>query len=127
MQGLDATVDEDARLDFKFVNPTSDYLLIQARVEGTTLVFGLYGTKPDWTVKVEGPMITNVVPADREPVRQPEPTMPEGRTLAVESAHDGFDSTIIRTVTIGNDVRQLRLRSHYVPSRNVTLYGTGGA
>jgi vancomycin resistance protein YoaR len=126
MQGLDATVDEDARLDFKFINPTSDYLLVQARVEGTTLVFGLYGTKPDWTVKVDGPVITNVVPADREPVRQAEPTMPEGRTLAVESAHDGFTATITRVVTLGNDVRQLRLRSNYVPSRNVTLYGTGG-
>jgi vancomycin resistance protein YoaR len=127
MQGLDATVDEDAKLDFKFINPTSDYLLIQARVEGTTLIFGLYGTKPNWTVKVDGPVITNVVPANREPVRQPEPTMPEGRSLAVESAHDGFTATITRTVTMGDDVRQLRMRSNYVPSRNVTLYGTGGA
>jgi vancomycin resistance protein YoaR len=126
MQGLDATVDEDAKLDFKFINPTSDYLLIQARVEGTTLIFGLYGTKPTWTVKIDGPVITNVVPANREPVRQPEPTMPDGRTLAVESAHDGFTATITRTVTAGDDVRQLRLRSNYVPSRNVTLYGTGG-
>jgi vancomycin resistance protein YoaR len=126
MQGLDATVDEDAKLDFKFINPTSDYLLIQARVEGTTLIFGLYGTKPAWTVKIDGPVITNVVPANREPVRQPEPTMPEGRSLVVESAHDGFTATITRTVTLGDDVRQLRMRSNYVPSRNVTLYGTGG-
>jgi vancomycin resistance protein YoaR len=100
--------------------------LIQARVEGTTLIFGLYGTKPTWTVKIDGPVITNVVPANREPVRQPEPTMPDGRTLAVESAHDGFTATITRTVTLGDDVRQLRMRSNYVPSRNVTLYGTGG-
>lgn len=127
MQGLDATVDEDANLDFKFINSTADYLLIQARVEGTTLIFGLYGTKPPWTVKIEGPIITNVVPANREQVRQPEPSMPQGRTLVVEAAHDGFDATIIRTVTQGDDVRQLRLRSHYVPSRNVVLYGTGGA
>ncbi len=127
MQGLDATVDEDAGLDFQFINPTSDYLLIQSRVEGTTLIFGLYGTKPDWTVKVEGPVITNVVPTNRETVYQPEPTMPAGRTLQVEGAQDGFDATITRTVTMGNDVRQLRLRSKYIPSRNVVLNGTGGA
>jgi vancomycin resistance protein YoaR len=127
MQGLDATVDEDSGLDFQFINPTADYLLIQARVEGSTLIFGLYGTKPDWTVKVEGPVITNVVPANRETVQQAEPSMPLGRSLQVEGAQDGFDATITRTVTLGNDVRQLRMRSHYIPSRNVVLNGTGGA
>jgi len=127
MQGLDATVDEDSGLDFQFVNSTSDYLLVQARVEGSTLIFGLYGTKPDWTVKVDGPVITNVVPANRETVQQPEPTMPVGRSLQVEGAQDGFDAAITRTVTAGTDVRQLRLRSHYIPSRNVVLNGTGGA
>ena len=127
MQGLDATVDEDSGLDFQFVNSTSDYLLVQARVEGSTLIFGLYETKPDWTVKVDGPVITNVVPANRETVQQPEPTMPVGRSLQVEGAQDGFDAAITRTVTAGTDVRQLRLRSHYIPSRNVVLNGTGGA
>lgn len=127
MKGLDATVDEDAGVDLKFINSTSDHLLIQSRVEGTTLVFGLYGTKPSWNVSIEGPIITNVVPADRATVTQPEPTMPAGRTLAVESAQDGFDATIIRKVTEDGKVRELRLVSRYIPSRNVVLYGTRGA
>jgi len=127
MRGLDATVDEDAGVDLKFINNTSDHLLIQSRVEGTTLVFGLYGTKPSWNVSIEGPIITNVVPADRATVTQPEPTMPAGRTLAVESAQDGFDATIIRKVTEDGRERELRLVSRYVPSRNVVLYGTRGA
>jgi vancomycin resistance protein YoaR len=126
MQGLDATVDEDYGLDLQFINTTSDYLLIQSRVEGSTLIFGLYGTKPTWKVQIEGPIITNVIPADRSPVSQSEASMPAGRTLQVEAAQDGFDATIVRTVTQGEDSRTLRLRSHYVPSHNVVLEGTGG-
>jgi vancomycin resistance protein YoaR len=127
MKGLDATVDEEAGLDLQFVNNTDNYMLIQSRVEGTNLIFGLYGTKPTWDVKVDGPVITNVVTADTTQVRQAERSMPVGRTLAVEAAQDGFDSTITRTVTQGDNVRTLRLTSKYVPSRNVVLYGTGGA
>lgn len=126
MKGLDATVDEEAGLDLQFVNNTDNYMLIQSRVEGTNLMFGLYGTKPSWDVKVDGPVITNVHMADTTQVRQAEPSMPVGRTLAVEAAQDGFDSAVTRTVTQGNNVRTLRLTSKYVPSRNVVLYGTGG-
>jgi len=58
-------------------------------------------------------------------MRQPEASMPSGRSLQVEGAQDGFDVTITRTVTLGDDVRTLPLKSHYVPSHNVVLYGTG--
>jgi len=126
MKGLDATVDEEAGLDLQFVNNTDNYVLIQSRVEGTNLMFGLYGTKPSWDVKVDGPVITNVHPADTTQVQQAERSMPVGRTLAVEAAQDGFDAAITRTVTQGDNVRTLRLTSKYVPSRNVVLYGTGG-
>jgi len=126
MKGLDATVDEEAGLDFQFINNTDNYLLIQAWVDGTNLGFGLYGTKPSWDVKVDGPAITNVRTADTAQVRQAEPTMPVGKTLSVEAAQDGFDATVTRTVTLADNIRTLRLASHYVPSRNVTLYGTGG-
>lgn len=123
MRGLDATVDEQSGIDFQFINTTSDNLLIQARVEGTTLIFGLYGVKPAWDVKIEGPHITNVVPTDRTPVQQVEPTMPSGRTLQVEAAQDGFDVIVTRTVTASSEVRGLPLRSRYLPSRNVVLHG----
>lgn len=127
MKGLDATVDEEYGLDFKFINATDSYLLIQSWVDKSNdLYFALYGTKPTWEVKVQGPVITNVVPANREMVEEEEPSMPEGKRLQVEAAQDGFDATIIRTVTSGDDVRTLRLQSHYRPSRNVTLVGTGG-
>ncbi|MDA8219174.1 MAG: VanW family protein, partial [Dehalococcoidales bacterium] len=123
MTGLDATVD-DPVLDFKFVNNTQNYLLIQSSAEGGVLEFQLYGTRPSWKVEIEGPIITNVVKADPEVVRQEEPSWPEGEELWVESATDGMDVEIVRRVTQGSDVRTLRLESHYLPSRNVLMVGT---
>src|SRR5438105_3133326 len=41
--GLDATVDEDAGLDFRWSNPTDGYVLIQAATDETNVYFGLYG------------------------------------------------------------------------------------
>jgi vancomycin resistance protein YoaR len=123
MLGLDATVD-DPYLDFKFRNNTDRYLLIQSAVQGDSVQFSIYGTKPDWKVEVEGPIVASVTKADTAVVRQDDPTMPEGRELWVERATDGQDVTIIRRVIQGSDVRTLRLRSDYRPSRNVVLVGT---
>ena len=123
--GLDATVD-DPYLDFRFWNNTDDYLLIQSWTEGASVVFGLYGTKPGWTVKVTPGEKTNVVAANRDQVTEEEASLPEGQRLAVEGAQDGFKIVNVRTVARGNDVRTLRLASFYRPSRNVVLLGTGG-
>ena len=123
MTGLDATVD-DPTLDLKFLNNTDNYLLVQSKIEGNTLEFDLYGTKPNWKVEVEGPIITNVVKADTKTVRQEEPTWDVGRELWVETATDGTDVDIIRRVTQGSDVRTLHLKSRYQPSQNVLMVGT---
>jgi vancomycin resistance protein YoaR len=126
VEGLDATVDEEAGLDFRFYNNTDNYLLIQAWVENSRTVFGLYGTKPDWTVKVTPGERTDIVDASTDKIVEEEPSLPAGHRLAVEGAMDGFKVTNVRTVTRGSDVRPLRLTSSYRPSRNVTLVGTGG-
>ena len=123
MTGLDATVDAP-NLDFKFSNNTGNYLLIQTKTDNNVLEFDLYGTKPNWKVDVQGPIITNVVKADTKTVRQEEPTWDVGRELWVESATDGMDVDIIRTVTQGSDVRTLHLKSHYQPAQNVLMVGT---
>jgi len=125
LTGLDTTVDPPS-LDFKFMNNTEDYLLIQSSTAGNQLVFELYGTKPSWKVQVEGPIITNTVKADPQVVRQREPSWEAGRELWVERATDGFDVKVVRKVVQGDDVRTLELKSHYVPSRNVILVGGTG-
>lgn len=125
LKGLDATVDEEYGLDFRFRNTTGHWLAIEARTEGTTLRFVLYGTRPDWEVQVEGPIITDVVPADPTVVEQPDPSRPVGERLQIEAAQDGFVSTIIRTVRRNGQVlSRTVIRSAYHPARNVVLVGT---
>ncbi len=126
--GLDVTVDADAGLDFKWSNPTDDYVLIQSAVDEGNLYFGLYGKKPGWKVQVGEPTITNRTPPDPKPVAEEEPTLPWGRTLPVETAREGFDVLVTRSVVPedGGKPRELKLRSTYQPSRTVTLIGTAG-
>jgi vancomycin resistance protein YoaR len=127
VEGLDATVDEEAGLDFKFKNTTDHYMLIQSWVEDGKVVFGLYGTKPDWTVKVTPGERTDVQKASQDQVIEEEPTLAAGQRLAVEGAMDGFKITNTRTVTLpGEAPRVLPLTSSYRSSRNVVLVGTGG-
>ncbi|HEX8966334.1 MAG TPA: VanW family protein [Chloroflexota bacterium] len=127
--GLDATVDEDAGLDFKWINPTSDYVLIQASTDAQHVTFSLYGKKPGWSVKVEPPVISDRVAPDPSPDVQAEPLLPWGRVVPVETARDGFQVVITRHV-IGADSskdRDLVLKSTYQPGHNVTLVGTANA
>jgi hypothetical protein len=127
--GLDATVDEEAGLDFQFINPTPHHLLIQSWVDdGLNVNFALYGTKPDWVVKVDPSEKTDVVEAEADSISiEEEPTLPEGNRLQVERAGDGFVVTNVRHVQQkGEEERTLRLVSRYRPSRNVVLLGTGG-
>ena len=124
--GLDATVDEEVGLDLRFVNNSSSYLLIQSRTDDSSVTFELYGTKPQWQVKVDGPQITDKKPADPTPVVEREPSLPDGQRYQVESAREGFTATFVRSVTGEGQPRTLKLVSDYAPSRNVTLVGTGG-
>jgi vancomycin resistance protein YoaR len=126
--GLDVTVDGDAGLDFKWTNPTKNYVLIQADTDADHIYFGLYGKKPNWQVQVDDAVISNRVPPDPKPIAQEEPTLPWGRTLAVESARDGFDAEVVRRVipADGSKTRELDLKSTYQPAHTVTLVGSAG-
>src|SRR5712691_4677050 len=84
--GLDATVDADAGLDFKWINPTNDYVLIQATTGADHVTFQLYGNKPAWRVMVNDPVISDTVAPDPTPEVQQEPLLPWGRVIPVESA-----------------------------------------
>ncbi|MBI4494929.1 MAG: VanW family protein [Chloroflexi bacterium] len=126
--GLDVTVDEEAQLDFQFINPTPHYLLIQAWTANDELHFALYGQKPAWKVEVDPPVVTNRVPPEEEMVFEAAPTLAWGRRLQVESAREGFDVVVVRRViSPDGEARTLRLKSSYSPSHNVTLVGTKGA
>jgi hypothetical protein len=95
-------------------------VLSKPRDDGLNVYFSIWGTNPHFDVKISGPVITNVVAADPEPVRQIDPTLAEGRELWVEHAENGFDSKIERWVNKdGQQVDHMIVSSHYRPSRNV--------
>ena len=127
LKGLDATVDAPY-VDFKFKNTTGNWLALQSRTDGSNVYFSIYGTKTGWNVKVDGPKITDVIPADTKMVNEEDPTMPWGRKVYVEEAEDGFVSTIVRNVydKAGALIDTYTSVSHYQPSRNVTVIGTQG-
>ncbi len=123
--GLDTTVDEEAGLDFRFKNDTNSPILIQSSTDGSNVHFAIYGVPPQWTVKVDPPVISNLVKTDPKPMLQPDPTLPKGRMIVTEAAEDGFLAVVHRSVidAAGNS-RDLYLRSSYAPSHNVTMVGT---
>ncbi|HEX7102466.1 MAG TPA: peptidoglycan binding domain-containing protein, partial [Nitrolancea sp.] len=124
--GLDATVDTDAGLDLKFKNTTNDWIAIQSSSDGTNVNFSIWGTDPGWTVKVDDPVVTNVVKANTQMQYEQSDQLAAGTSVLVEHAEDGFDATIHRQVLKdGKVIDDLTLKSHYLPSGNVTLQGTG--
>ncbi|HEY3063938.1 MAG TPA: VanW family protein, partial [Chloroflexota bacterium] len=94
--GLDVTVDGDAGLDFRWSNPSDDYVLIQSRIEGDTVQFALYGKKPSWRVQVAPAVVSNERPADPTPMQEEDAHLPAGKSLQVSSARDGFDVQVTR-------------------------------
>jgi vancomycin resistance protein YoaR len=125
LTGLDTTVDEDSRLDFRFKNTTGAPILVQASTDGSQVVFQLLGTRTGWEVRATGPSLSKFVKADPTFVRQEDPTLAVGRALQVEEARDGFEAVVARTVSKGGRViDELKVESRYAPSRNVVLVGT---
>ncbi len=132
MRGLDATIDQVYNtkgellyaIDLRWRNSTGSPVIVSATTDGNTLRTSLWGVKPDWEVRAEPPHIERVVKSDPRVFWQHDPDLPAGREIKIESAQDGFEATIVRTVVRGDRiVDETRLRSTYGPSRNVTLYG----
>jgi vancomycin resistance protein YoaR len=130
MQGLDATVDDQAGLDFKFVNSTPNWLAIEAVADGEYVRIAIYGQDPGWTVQIDAPVITNVKPHDPKPVYEKTHDLPPGQQLMIEHGVDGFDAAIHRTVVdkdgkvviwnspTGPVPMDTTFTSHYVPAQD---------
>lgn len=125
LQGLDATVDDQSGLDFRFRNTTGGWLAIEAVADGGAVRIAVYGRDPGWTVEVADPVIGNPRPTDPAPVREKTHDLPPGAELAVEHAVDGFDAANRVRVTdrAGVLVREATFLSTYYPSRNVVQVG----
>ena len=120
--GTDATIYNPAP-DYRFINDTGHYILIQARMEGNNLAFDFWGTKDGRQVQFTKPIVYNIVAPP--PLKTVETTdLPEGQKKCTEKAHNGADAYFDYTVTYPNgDVKAKRFSSHYIPWQAVCLVG----
>jgi len=120
--GTDATI-YNPWPDFKFINDTNNYILIQSRIEGDNLYFDFWGAKDNRIIDRTDPVIYNIT--------KPGPTkiietldLKVGEKKCTEHAHNGAD-TYFDYKVVYNDGRvgEKRFNSHYVPWREVCLIG----
>jgi len=120
--GTDATI-YDPWPDFRFINDTPSYVLIQEKISGDIISFEFWGTRDGRTATSTKPVIYNIV--------KPEPTrlietldLKPGEKKCTEHAHNGADAYFDYKVTYFNgEIKENRFSSHYVPWREVCLIG----
>ncbi len=121
--GMDATVFYPS-VDFQFKNDTPGYILIQAKVEGVTLIIDLYGTSDGRVATLTKPVVTNQTPPPPE-LRQDDPTLPVGTIKQVDwsawGANVSFNRTVVKN---GETIISETWRSAYKPWQAVFLVGT---
>lgn len=124
--GLDATI-YTPHVDLRFKNDTGAFLLIKPEVDIVKgrITFSFYGTRPDRTVELSKPVISNVqVP--EPPLYQEDRSLPHGTIKQVEWEKNGQDVVVTRTIRTGDGkVSEDRFVSKYQPWRAVFLYGPG--
>lgn len=126
LHGLDATVDDQADLDFRWWNNTGGWIGIEAAANGEYVSVKIYGRDPGWEVQIDGPEITNVVKPDPAPVTEKTHDLPVGRKIMIEHAADGFNSAIRRQVfdrsgklvQFNGKGMDTTFKSNYLPSRD---------
>lgn len=124
--GLDATVAPEDGVDMVWKNDSDHAVLIKSWGDGAATNVQLITTKPNWTVRVDPEVISNVVPAPTKVERTTSPVFARGREIVLEVAQDGLTSHVTRHVIYpdGHE-RTLKLASDYQPSPLSILVGTG--
>jgi vancomycin resistance protein YoaR len=124
--GLDATI-YTPDVDFRFKNDTDHYLLIKTEVNAakSLVTFRIYGTKPNRTVEISEPVISNVT-APEKPVYKEDASLATGAIKQVDWANNGQQVVVVRTIrNADGTAKQDRFVSKYQAWRAVFLYGPG--
>ncbi|TSC83260.1 MAG: hypothetical protein G01um101419_90 [Parcubacteria group bacterium Gr01-1014_19] len=122
--GLDATI-YGPHPDFRFVNDTGNYLLLQGKVEGSDLVFELYGQRDGRSVEISKPVLTDEIPA---PSRKYIPTadLKIGQMECSEIPRKGVTADVTYDVRYPNGgTKTQTFNSIYQPWPEICLFGTG--
>lgn len=120
--GTDATI-YSPYPDLKFINDTSNHLLLQTQIKNDDLIFEFWGTYDGRQVATTSPKIFNIT--------QPGPTRyietadlePE-KIKCLETAHSGADTEFERTIIYADGQKKQEVwQSHYQPWQAVCLVG----
>jgi vancomycin resistance protein YoaR len=120
--GMDAAI-YSPHPDVKFINDSSNNVLIQYRLDGDNLYFDFWGTKDGRTSSTTKPVVYNLVkPAPTKLIETLD--LPVGKKKCTESAHTGADTYFNYIVNYPNgEINEKRFSSHYVPWQEVCLIG----
>ena len=122
--GFDATVFVPL-VDFKFINDTPYWLLLETYIYGTQLLWKFYSSSDGRSVEVSSPRVSNEVEAP-EPLYKENTELEEGEIEQVDFEADGMDVIVTRTVTRdGQALHQDTIKTHYLPWRAIYEYGPG--
>ncbi|MDO8435397.1 MAG: VanW family protein [bacterium] len=120
--GMDATIYDPAP-DFKFNNDMSHHLLLKTRIEGTRLIYQLWGTKDARTIVMSTPKIWDIVAPPEKQIIETENLKP-GEEKCIERAHVGSKASFSYEVTYADGTeKKQEFVSAYKPWRAVCMVG----
>lgn len=122
LPGVDATI-YIPHPDVRFVNDTGNYILIQARIDGTKLKFEFWGTKDGRKAERTKPKVWDwVSPAPTKYVETTE--LKPGEKKCTEAAHKGVKASFDYFITYADgEVKKQNFYSVYKPWQAVCLIG----
>jgi vancomycin resistance protein YoaR len=124
LAGLDATVYVPI-VDFKFVNDTPYWLLMETYVNGYSLTWKFYSTSDGRSVEWNSTGPTNIV-APPDPIYRENSDLKLGEIKQVDWAAEGSDVSVSRTVYRNGEVYiSNTIYTHYQAWQDVYEYGPG--
>ncbi|NCC33129.1 MAG: vanomycin resistance protein VanB [Chloroflexia bacterium] len=119
--GMDAAIFTGA-LDFKFINDTGNWILIQTNVDTSRSLaeVRIYGTDDGRKVRLAGPEITDRLPAPTEPVYVAVPEQPPGRMRQSDTARGGMTINFTRIIERdGETIERRTFETKFRPWPNI--------
>jgi len=121
--GLDATI-YGPHPDFRFVNDTGNYLLLQGKAVDNEVTFELYGINDGRKVQISTPILSNEKPVP-EPRNIETPNLPAGVVQCQTTTHKGITADATYTIDYPNGTKKETIfHSVYKPWPMVCLVGT---
>jgi vancomycin resistance protein YoaR len=120
--GTDASV-YDPSPDFRFINDTGNYVLIQSKIVGSELVIQLWGTNDGRNVMKGKSVVYNII-KPKPSKMTPTDTLPTGQVKCSYTPYSGADAYFDYKVEYKDGtIKERRFNSHYVPRQGVCLIG----